>query len=75
MDEAVQALLAEENRQETATGDRADQEARHAVLNEILAKAHTQEPEPADSPTRKAYRDDLVGQAVVEKFRRQGFNR
>jgi hypothetical protein len=54
--------------------DDADQRRRREVLAGILARAQALEPEPPDSPARRAAQEDSVGEMVVEKFRRQGFH-
>jgi predicted transcriptional regulator len=52
----------------------ADQRRRQAVLAALVAKAQARTPGPEDSPTRNAYRESPIDEAIVEKFRRQGFN-
>ena len=46
-----------------------DQRQRHDALAEILARTRTITPTPATLEG-----DDLVGEAIVEKFRKQGFH-
>ena len=52
----------------------ADQQRRQAILAELIAEAQALVPDPPESPTRKACRESPVGEAVAEKFRRQGFD-
>jgi len=51
-----------------------DQQQRREVLASVLARAQALEPEPPDSPVRRAAQEDPVNQMVADKFRRQGFH-
>ncbi len=46
-----------------------DQKRRHDILGEIIARAQAMTPYPAASEE-----DDPVGEAIVDKYRRQGFH-
>ena len=82
IDAALEALLreapvsktplgSEQNRPET---EEERQTRLHAVLAQLLPKAHEIVPEPYDSPARTYYRESEYGKSVAEKFRKQGFN-
>lgn len=50
------------------------QERLHALMDELIAKAHATVPEPDDSPARTYYRASKVGRIIAAKYRKQGFN-
>lgn len=56
------------------TPDSADQQRRHGVLADVLARAQAIQPEPPNSPARLAAQEDPVNQIIAEKFGRQGFH-
>lgn len=82
IDAALEALLREAPVSETPdTGLQQEPETEeerqtrlHAVLAQLLPKAHEIVPEPYDSPARTYYRESEFGKIVAEKFRKQGFD-
>jgi predicted transcriptional regulator len=77
VDAAIKELLRQEPVQDTpAVGESEEDRQRrlHALMDDLLAKAHEIVPEPYDSPTRTYYRESEVGKIIAEKFRKQGFN-
>ena len=83
IDAALEALLREMPAPETPSGSGFQEEPEteeecqtrlHAVLAQLLAKAHEIVPEPYDSPARTYYRETEFGKIVAEKFRKQGFD-
>ncbi len=79
VDAALDALLREEPisehlAQQTDESEEDRQKRLHALLNDLVAKAHEIIPEPYDSPVRTYYRESEVGEIIAEKFRKQGFN-
>lgn len=81
IDAALEMLVQNESAQDEAAQE-ADEEAAyqeeqtrlHALMDDLLAKAHEIVPEPYDSPARTYYRESEVGKIIAEKFRKQGFN-
>lgn len=51
-----------------------EQERLRNALAQLRQEALTLVPDPPDSPTRVAAHESAFGEAIVEKFRRQGFN-
>ena len=80
-DAALEMLARNEPAQDEATQE-ADEEAAyqkeqarlHALMDDLLAKAHEIVPEPYASPARTYYRESEVGKIIAEKFPKQGFN-
>ena len=79
IDAALKALLRDdpvqdEAAQEADESEEDRQKRLHALMNDLLAKAHEIVPEPYDSPSRTYYRESEFGKILAEKFRKQGFN-
>ena len=70
-EEYVQRLIDHDTE---APGEDDEQERLHALMAQAITEANELEPDPADSPTRRASRENPAAQAVAMKFRRQGFN-
>lgn len=73
---ALDALQQQENAAPPAPlgADEAEQARLHQVMDEILAQARARVPGSGDAAARQAYRDAPVDAAIVEKYRRQGFD-
>ena len=76
VDAALEMLARNEPTQDAAaqkadeeTAHQKEQDRLHALMDDLLAKAHEIVPEPYDSPTRTHYRESEVGKIIVEKFR------
>ncbi len=64
-----ESLILEDLRRLYPAGMDEDQRRRHDILGEIIARAQTMTPRPTASE-----KDDPVGDAIVDKYRRQGFH-
>ncbi len=78
-DAIIDALLAEGKVPDNSLDLSPDAEAKEQerlrnALAQLRQEALTLVPDPPDSPTRVAARESAFGEAILEKFRRQGFN-
>lgn len=78
-DAVIDALLTERGAPDNSPdlspdAEEKEQERLRNALAQLRQEALTLVPDPLDSPTRAAARESAYGEAIVEKFRRQGFN-